>query len=141
MKRRDLLKSTTALGAVIGAGPIAFGESPGSTKAPPSDRIGVGVIGVGNHGTANLRRVLENADAEVVALCDVFQPHLERAVKIVTDAGGRPRGYADHRRLLEDEDVDAVVIATQALARSRRSTRARRGRLCEAGGRHIRDSG
>ncbi len=114
MKRRDLLKSTTALGAVLGTGPLAFAQSRsgGTGNAAPSDRIGIGVIGVGNQGTADLRKVLENRDAQVVALCDVYQPNLDRAMKLVTDGGGAPRSYGDYRRLLEDKDVDAVVIAT-----------------------------
>lgn len=109
MKRRDLLKAA-AVGAVLGKD-LAFGQTPDSqTPAPPpSDRIGIGMIGVGNFGMANLRQVLRHADAQVVAVCDVFQ---ENADKAVAQIGGKPRLYGDYRRLLEDKDVDAVVITT-----------------------------
>ena len=45
----------------------------------------------------------------MVAVCDVYQPHLEGALEM---AGGKARPYKDYRRLLEDRDVQAVVIAT-----------------------------
>ena len=108
MRRRDALK-TTALGALVGT-ELALGRpAKGALRAPASDRIGIGMIGVGNFGRANLRQVLKHGDAEVVAICDVSAESLDQAVEM---AGGRARRYGDYRRLLEDRDVDAVVITT-----------------------------
>jgi predicted dehydrogenase len=110
VRRRDLLK-TTALGALLGP-KLAFGENAQGAAAPPAsanDRLGIGMIGVGNFGTANLRQFLRHPDAEVVAICDVFSPSLDKAVEL---AGGKAKRYGDYRRLLEDKDVDAVVITT-----------------------------
>src|SRR5919205_92833 len=45
----------------------------------------------------------------VVALCDLWQPYLDFAAR---KAGGSPKIYRDYRKLLDDRDVDAVVIAT-----------------------------
>ncbi len=50
-----------------------------------------------------------NADVELVAVCDVRQRNLKRAAE---SAGPRARTYTDYRKLLEDKDVQAVVIAT-----------------------------
>lgn len=91
---------------------MAFGRSAREgrpPRAPANDRIGIGMIGVGNFGTANLRQFLRHADVEVVAVCDVFRPSLQKAVEL---AGGKAKPYGDYRRLLEDRDVDAVVITT-----------------------------
>ena len=52
---------------------------------------------------------LQQPDVDVVALCDVYQPYLERAKKRLD----RPVATCtDFRRLIERKDVDAVVIAT-----------------------------
>ena len=117
MKRRELLGRASALGAALLGGQRAFAQGappPGETAArdprpAASDRIRVGFIGVGSFGTVNLRDFLANADAEVVAICDVFKDNLEKAVSL---AGGKARTYHDYRRLLDDREVDAVVIST-----------------------------
>jgi predicted dehydrogenase len=107
VRRRDLLKAT-ALGTVIG--PLASrAEAAQGSRTPASDRIRVGLIGVGNFGRANLRQFGGQPDVDVVAVCDVFQPALDQAVE---QAGGKAKPYRDYRRLLDDRDVDAVVITT-----------------------------
>ena len=106
MRRRELLKRATALGALMG-GPLAFGQ--GGRRAPASDRIRVGMIGVGAFGTVDLADFAANRDVEIAAVCDVYQPALEKAVAFT---GGKARPYRDYRKLLEARDVDAVVIAT-----------------------------
>jgi predicted dehydrogenase len=108
VKRRELLKKATALGALMG-GELAFGQTKPAARAPASDRVRVGVIGVGAFGTIDLNDFAANKDVEIVAACDVFQPNLDKAVAAT---GGKARPYRDYRKLLEDRDVDAVVIAT-----------------------------
>ncbi|HUG53973.1 MAG TPA: Gfo/Idh/MocA family oxidoreductase [Vicinamibacteria bacterium] len=107
MKRRDLLKMT-ALGAL--AGPRATWGQAVDRRAPASDRIRVGMIGVGNFGlSANLPDFMKNPDVDVVALCDVDEARLDKAAAL---AGGKARRHRDYRRLLDDHEVDAVVITT-----------------------------
>jgi predicted dehydrogenase len=101
VRRRDLLKS-----AALGAGAVLGG---GVARAAPSDRIRIGMIGVGSFGTVDLTDFAANKDVDVVAVCDVYQPNLEKGVGI---AGGKARRYTDYRKLLDDKNVDAVVIAT-----------------------------
>src|SRR5262245_23938122 len=74
-----------------------------------NERVRLGFIGVGNRGDQLLDAFLVHPDAEVVALCDVYEPYLQAAQKKV---GGKARLFADFRKLLEQKDVDAVVIAT-----------------------------
>jgi predicted dehydrogenase len=52
--------------------------------------------------------ILKNPKAKIVALCDVYQPSLDSALKMVPDAVV----YNDYHKLLEDKNIDAVVIAT-----------------------------
>lgn len=99
MNRRDLLKSAA----------LATVASQSGVRAAANDRIGVGIIGCGNMGSADQRDFQINRDVDVVAVCDVYQPSLERAHQA---AGTSAKTYTDYRRLLENKDVQAVVIAT-----------------------------
>ncbi|MCW5983434.1 MAG: Gfo/Idh/MocA family oxidoreductase [Bryobacteraceae bacterium] len=99
MNRRELLKGTGLVAAAA--------SQPGTSAA--NDRIGVGIIGCGNMGGWDQRDFQSNPDVEIVALCDVYRPNLEAALRM---AGGKAETYRDYRRLLEDKRVDAVVIAT-----------------------------
>ena len=74
-----------------------------------SDRVRLGFIGLGNRGDQVLDAFLQHKDAEVVALCDIYQPYLDFASKKV---GTNPQQFRDYRKLLERKDLDAVVICT-----------------------------
>jgi predicted dehydrogenase len=53
------------------------------------------------------------ADVEPIALCDVDAKVLtERGTELQTSSGRTPRLYDDYRRMLDDKDIDAVIIAT-----------------------------
>jgi len=52
---------------------------------------------------------LAQEDAQVVAICDLYRPYLDFAVK---KAGSGVETYSDYRRLLDRKDIDAVVINT-----------------------------
>ncbi len=79
----------------------------------PSDRIGVGFIGVGNMGMSRLQGFMAHPDVRVAAVCDVDRTHRERAAaKALEVRNERPAVHADYRRVLDDREVDAVVIVT-----------------------------
>jgi predicted dehydrogenase len=92
------------------AGVAALGASAGASGARgPNDRVRLGFIGVGNRGGQLLNAALKNADVEIVGLCDVYAPYLDRAQSRIS----RPVAvYGDYRKLIERADVDAVVVAT-----------------------------
>src|ERR1035437_7250013 len=73
-----------------------------------NERIGLGVIGLGERGTAVMGLFQKNDDVEVRALCDVGGTRVERArQKAATNA----KTFCDHRQLLDMASVDAVLIA------------------------------
>src|ERR1041384_7345861 len=99
-----------ALG-VAGAGAIA---APGIVRAEgPSDRLRVGFVGIGGRGGTLLGVALTNRYVDVAAVCDIDSGHLKSAADRIEKAyGTRPAEYPDHRKLLAEAKVDAVVSAT-----------------------------
>ena len=79
----------------------------------PSNRITVGVIGVGAQGTGDMRNFLSQDDVRVTAICDVNQRNLSRARKLIADAYGRDdvKVHPDFRVLNADPTIDAVLMA------------------------------
>jgi predicted dehydrogenase len=73
-----------------------------------NERVRVGIIGVGDRGLELIHQVRACANAEIVALADIYTRNLERASKLLPEAQTSP----DFRSLLADPSIDAVVIAT-----------------------------
>jgi len=103
-----------------GAGLLATAGYVRSVRAQTANlkTVRIGLVGVGNRGTGLLRVLLERVEGvEIPAVCDVRIDHLERAQKLVTDAGqplptGYSKGDRDFERLVERDDLDAVITAT-----------------------------
>jgi predicted dehydrogenase len=62
-------------------------------------------------GSANLGLAIK-AGTAVSALCDVYQPHLERAEAVARKGGFQPKGVKDFREIIADKSIDAVCIST-----------------------------
>jgi len=73
-----------------------------------NERIRVGIIGIGDRGTEITHWALRCPNVDFVAFADVYTRRLENAKKLVPTAAT----YLDHRRLLDDKTIDAVLIAT-----------------------------
>ncbi len=82
-------------------------------KTPPSNRINLGVLGVGSQGMADMNIFLRYEDVRVTALCDVNQRHLAEARQAIQKAYGAAevREFADFRELNADPSIDAVLMA------------------------------
>lgn len=81
----------------------------------PSKRITLGCIGMGGQGTsANLRAFLNQADAQVLAVCDAYRSRAEKAGDMVNQEYGSKgcRVTQDFRTIVADPAIDAVVIST-----------------------------
>src|SRR5690242_21697009 len=70
-----------------------------------NDRISIGHIGIGAMGSSNLGFALKLSDVEPVAVCDVYQPHLERAVATASKAGKTVKAVKDFREILDRKSV------------------------------------
>ncbi len=105
VSRRDFIK---VAGTTVGAA-IATSYAPLSYAA--NEKVRVGCIGTGGQGSFHIRYGLSSAsNIQIVAVCDVFRPHLEGAYQVA--GGGDIKKYMDYREMLEKEQLDAVVIAT-----------------------------
>ncbi|MFC5471381.1 Gfo/Idh/MocA family protein [Cohnella suwonensis] len=70
--------------------------------------IRIGVIGTGSISECHLNAYARNANARIVAICDVNE---ERARKVAAKYGA-DKTFTDYHRLLADPDIDAVSICT-----------------------------
>ncbi len=77
-----------------------------------NDRIAVGFIGLGAMGMENISYALKVPSVVPAAVCDVYQPHLERGAAAAHNAGFEPRLVKDFREILADRSIDAVCIST-----------------------------
>ena len=73
------------------------------------ETVKLGIIGVGSRGSLLLTYLLEIPGVEVSCFCDDYEPSFDRARQMI---GKGARGYRDYRKMLEQEEIDGVVIAT-----------------------------
>ena len=120
--RRDFTKGALATAATTLPAVARAGRVVGA-----NERVRLGCIGVGNRGVQVLEAFCAHDDAEVVALCDVYEPYLQGQYDRI-DPRFKPLGKRvprrqpefrssverskDFRRVLDRKDVDAVIIAT-----------------------------
>ena len=92
----------------------ATGAAQTPAQRAPSDRVTLGLIGVGVRGRDHHLRFLSvNPRVEIAAICDVDRTRAELAARIVAKAyKKRPLVYGDFRDLLEQKNLDGVVIST-----------------------------
>ncbi len=107
--RRHFLKGATAslILGTIGAQSMEFFD--------PSRTWRVGLIGTGWYGKSDLFRLLQVAQADVLALCDVDRNQLNAAATLVSQrqkSGKVPRLYGDYRKMLSENQFDIVLIGT-----------------------------
>ena len=74
-----------------------------------NDRIGIGMIGIGLMGRIHTRNFAKQPDVSMVGICDTYDPRADVGAEIV---GGNVIKCRDFRKLLDNKDIDAVVVAT-----------------------------
>lgn len=109
--RRDFIKTSAVAG-------LGFSILPSAVFAKDrAPKVRLGFIGVGMRGQNHLDLALRRSDAEVVAICDVQQRMIDTSLEMVTKSG-KPKpqvindGPYGYKKLLENKDIDAVIIAT-----------------------------
>ncbi|MBY0435270.1 MAG: Gfo/Idh/MocA family oxidoreductase, partial [Cyclobacteriaceae bacterium] len=110
--RRHFLKTATLAGAGVTLLP-----SHAIFSKEKDSKLRLGFIGVGLRGQGHLELALQRNDVDVVALCDVQQRMMDMSLQLVTKSGKpKPQVILDgpygYKKLLENKDIDAVIIAT-----------------------------
>jgi predicted dehydrogenase len=106
--RRDFLKTATASLVVVFTQEEVARASRIQDAAPVSPPVKLGVIGIGQWGKEILSGLSRLPSAQVVAICDSYEPALKKGQEIAPKA----TLIADYRKLLESPDVEAVAIST-----------------------------
>src|SRR5258705_8950425 len=103
LPRRDFLRT---VGIATAGAALAGCQTVRPRKLSANEKLNIAVIGVAGRGGENLKEVaaLEN----IVALCDVDSNRLAGAAKNFPAA----KTYADYRRLIDQRDIDAILVAT-----------------------------
>lgn len=109
--RRIFLKASTAMAAPYFVSAKAMGSG---AHVAPSEKITLGVIGMGPRCTYDMKSILQLGDVQCVALADVQQSRRAQGKKLIDEHYGNSdlKLYRDFRELLAREDIDAVIVAT-----------------------------
>ena len=108
MTRKGFLETLGSLAVGSALFPWLSGCTPEKHRQAAGEKARLGIIGTGSRGQFHIANLLVDPNAEIVALCDDYPPHLDAASALCPSA----RRYADYRKLLEDKDVDGVIICT-----------------------------
>jgi predicted dehydrogenase len=109
LSRRDLLKAAGAVTAVAAAVPTVQGFPAIQKVKAANEQVQFGMIGTGSRGQYLLKHLTGIDNGRCVALCDIQQPNLDKAVKFI---GNNPKTFKDYRELLANKDVEAVFVTT-----------------------------
>jgi predicted dehydrogenase len=108
IERRQFIKNMGMLsgGVLLATSPwfSAFSEE----KKTVGSVARIGIIGPGSRGQHLMSFLVQNPKVEIVALCDVYKPSIDAALLMAPKA----KMYTDYKKLLEDKNIDAVLIAT-----------------------------
>jgi predicted dehydrogenase len=101
--RRHFILSSVALPTALKA----------SALQSPNNTVRVAVVGFNGRGKAHISAYTKMPNVEIAALCDVDQAVVESGCKMIEAAGKkRPPTFSDIRKVLDDQSIDAVSIAT-----------------------------
>lgn len=107
MSRRTFIKQA----GVLTGGFLLHNQLLQAVGSTFQEKINVGIIGCGDRGTGIMSVMRELPDLfTIAAICDVLDFRLANARKIA--AASSPKEYKDHRQLLDDKSIQAVIIAT-----------------------------
>jgi len=106
--RREFLQ--TSSGALVAANTIFLNTETFAAPrpVPPSDRIRLGIIGVGMQGSPLLSNAITLPGVECVAACDLYDGRQELAKEIVNSSIPTTRHY---KELLDNKEIDCLIAA------------------------------
>lgn len=77
-------------------------------------------IGLGDRGMSTLKFIQKQENADVVAVCDVYEERVNEGIKVVSENRDfTPSGYTDYQKLLEQKDIEGVIVTASWVGHSR----------------------
>jgi predicted dehydrogenase len=111
LSRREFITGTAAIASTLGVSLTSVAEAEEKRAALLKDNrpVNCAFVGLGDQGyNVDFKAALSVPGARMVAVCDIYQPYLDRALKDVPEA----KGYTDYRAIMDRKDIEAVLIAT-----------------------------
>ena len=107
--------STALAGAPLLSGAPSRPRSPifpmsRQEKVSPNDNLQIALIGAGGMGRADVDTALQHQGIKLVAACDLYDGRLNAARKTW---GAELITTRDYREILNRDDIDVVIVATQ----------------------------
>lgn len=115
ISRRSFLQKS-ALAAAASGLPLWFvqreleAQPTTNSVTSPNARPSLALIGCGGQGTGDAGNAQRYGD--IVAVCDVDQRHTDSAARRLSSNGKTPAKFGDFRKLLERNDINAVINGT-----------------------------
>ncbi len=113
--RRSFLRQSAVAGAALAVPSLVPADVLGKDdNVAPSDKLTLGVIGIGPRCTYDLKAMLGLTDVRCVAIADVQASRRDAGKRLVDEHYGDQgcKLYRDFRELLDRKDIDTVLIAT-----------------------------
>ena len=118
ISRRDFLKNLGIAGAgtLLAASPwlSAFSEVMNTSN----EKCRLAIIGPGSRGRFLMGFLAKNPKVDIVALCDIYKPSIENALKLAPNA----KVYGDYREVLEDKSIGFTMEECYRMYQKHRST-------------------
>ena len=112
ISRRKFIDLTA--GATLLAGTSLRGHAAGQGTQGANNRVRVGLIGGGTRGNMVAGFFLKFPDAQILAVAEPYRMRLDRTIEALgkIQPGVKVDAFEDYRRIIERNDIDAVIIAT-----------------------------
>ncbi|MCH2143838.1 MAG: Gfo/Idh/MocA family oxidoreductase [Phycisphaerales bacterium] len=117
MNRRDFVGRGAALvaGGGLAVPGLLVGKATGQDPVIPTSSeppVRLGVVGLNGRGGSLMNAFHNLPEASIVGLCDVDSTVLDRRALEIEEKGATVATYRDFRRMIDSDEIDAVVIAT-----------------------------
>ena len=113
INRRNFVKQVSAgTTGLIGAGPPHAWMKTGFARQSPNNTVNIAIMGIRSRGGGLSAGFAKLPDVNVSVLCDIDENLLPKAVAEVEKAcGKRAKTETDIRRVLDNKEIDAIVVA------------------------------
>ncbi|MGP1435265.1 MAG: Gfo/Idh/MocA family protein [Phocaeicola sp.] len=109
LSRREFLRDVGISGGVVLSSlPLFSAFAKKLSEEAKGGKAKIAIIGTGSRGMYHINHLLQIPQADVVAICDIYQPHLDDAAKAYPKA----KQYKNYIDAINDPNVEGVLIAT-----------------------------